>query len=93
MVNGRAVTEVIADAKRLEQEYRLLTGRPLGVTGEVAEQEACQLLGLTPVPPRNEGYDAEERADGGTRKLQIKSRCLADNKKPGRLGSINTEKD
>ena len=31
------VMEVLADAKRVAQEYRALTGKPLGITGEVAD--------------------------------------------------------
>jgi hypothetical protein len=39
------------------------------------------------------GYDAIEKLNGRTRRLQIKGRCLPPNCKPGqRLGSINVEK-
>ena len=31
------VLTLLADAKRITQEYRRLTGKPLGITGEVAE--------------------------------------------------------
>lgn len=46
------VMQILADAKRLAQDYHELTGRPLGVTGEVAEYEAVRLLGLEPAPVR-----------------------------------------
>lgn len=31
------VLEILAEAKKLAQKYRVLTGKPLGITGEVAE--------------------------------------------------------
>jgi hypothetical protein len=37
---GDDLLEILADAKRLAKRYREATGRPLGVTGEVAEYEA-----------------------------------------------------
>ena len=89
-----AVLEILRKAKRLAQRYRKLTGKPLGITGEVAEYEAARILGVTLTPARNTGFDATERKNGAVRKLQIKSRCLLKNCKPGqRLGSIDIEKD
>lgn len=46
------IMQTLAEAKRLARRYRTLTGKPLGVTGEVAEFEAARLLGLELVPPR-----------------------------------------
>lgn len=40
------IDEVLADAKALAKKYRKLTGKPLGITGEVAEFSAAQILGL-----------------------------------------------
>jgi hypothetical protein len=37
------IMEILRAAKRLAQEYRTLTGKPLGITGEVAEYEAARL--------------------------------------------------
>ena len=36
--------EILRQAKRLAQEYYWVTGKPLGVTGEVAEYECARLL-------------------------------------------------
>ena len=55
------VLEILSTAKRLAQEYRTLTGKPLGVTGEVAEYEAARLLGVELTPARQAGYDARSR--------------------------------
>ncbi|MGB6109952.1 MAG: hypothetical protein WBG35_02445, partial [Acidobacteriaceae bacterium] len=67
---------LLADAKVLAQKYRALTGKPLGVTGEVAEYEASRVLGVELTPARQAGYDAIETVDGEVRRLQIKGRCL-----------------
>ena len=42
---------ILAETKRLAQQYRALTGKPLGVTGEVAEFEAARILDLDLLPP------------------------------------------
>ncbi|WP_256574037.1 hypothetical protein [Pseudomonas sp. NFACC24-1] len=40
------IFEVLRDAKVLARRYYRLTGKPLGITGEVAEYEAATKLGL-----------------------------------------------
>lgn len=42
----RRVGPLLERAKTLAREYKVATGRPLGITGEVAEYEAVRLLGL-----------------------------------------------
>jgi hypothetical protein len=85
---------LLANAKILAQQYRALTGKPLGITGEVAEYEASRLLGVELKPARQAGFDAIETTDGIVKRLQIKGRCLLSNCKPGqRLGSIDVKKD
>ncbi len=88
------IMRVLAEAKKLAREYRKLTGKPLGITGEVAEYEAARLLGLKLAPARQAGYDATETVNGKVRRLQIKGRCILDDRKPGqRLGSIDMSKE
>src|SRR5437870_4732145 len=77
------IIEILREAKKLAQEYRILTGKPLGITGEVAEYEAARLLGVELTPARQAGYDAVEHKDGKTLRLQIKGRCLLPGCKPG----------
>src|SRR5687767_9192533 len=87
------VMTLLAEAKRLAQAYRALTGKPLGITGEVAEFEAARILRVELTPARQAGYDAVERVNGTTRTLQIKGRCLSPGCKPGqRLGKIDRRK-
>jgi hypothetical protein len=84
---------ILREAKILAQQYRGLTGKPLGITGEVAEYEAARILGVELTAARQAGYDATEKTGGRIRRLQIKGRCLLPNCKPGqRLGSIDITK-
>jgi hypothetical protein len=83
---------LITEAKRIAKDYRTLTGRPLGITGEVAEYEACRLLGLKIAQVREAGYDAIDLSTN--RKMQIKGRCILDNSKRGqRVGRIDRTKE
>lgn len=83
---------LLRDVKLLAREYYELTGKPLGVTAEIAEYEAARHLDLELAPARQPGYDAI-RKTRGNRYLQIKSRCLASPSKPGqRLGAIDLDK-
>jgi hypothetical protein len=66
--------------------YYRLTGKPLGLAGELGEYDAARLLGLRPAPARTPGYDAIDRKG---RKLQIKTRVYAAGKNNGqRMGVI-----
>ena len=71
--NGITLTKLLAQAKELAREYYRLTGKPLGVTGEVGEYEAARILGLTLAEARTVGHDATDK--DGTR-YEIKSRYL-----------------
>jgi len=94
MTHDEGVIEILRQAKVLAQRYRALTGKPLGITGEVAEYEAARVLGVELTPARQVGYDAVEMVDGVERRLQIKGRCILDRSKPGqRMGSIDIEKE
>jgi len=83
------IEDILSAVKNLASRYKKLTGKPLGVTGEVAEYNAAKLLGLELAEARTAGYDA---TGFGDRKIQIKGRCLCEKPKPGqRLGSIRLE--
>ncbi len=93
MTKEDRVLKLLSEAKRIAREYRQLTGKPLGITGEIAEYEAARILGVELMPARQPGYDAIEKNDGKCRRLQVKGRCLLEDSKPGqRLGSIRIEK-
>lgn len=83
------IKQILATVKPLAAEYYQLTGKPLGVTGEVAEYIAAEVLKLTLVPPRTEGHDAIRKTDQGTERIQIKGRAFGeDSRASQRLGKI-----
>ncbi|WP_168879824.1 DUF6998 domain-containing protein [Rhizobium sp. P28RR-XV] len=87
---ARRVREILTTIKPLTAEYYHLTGKPLGVTSEVAEAVTAEALGLELVPARTAGYDAIRR-DGNDHeeRIQIKGRAFGADAKPGqRLGQI-----
>lgn len=81
--------KVIKEAKRIAKDYYAATGRPLGITGEVAEYEAIRLLNLKISPVRQEGYDAIRIVGDKIERIQIKGRAT----QAGRVGSIKIDKD
>jgi hypothetical protein len=94
MADSPRLFDLINSAKALARDYYTLTGRPLGITGEIAEVEAARLLGLELAGVRQAGYDAVRRGPEGTvEHLQIKGRCCPPGTGPGqRVGSIRLEK-
>lgn len=90
----KQIGEVIHRAKKVAIEYRKLTGKPLGITGEVAEFEAARVLGLGLCKARQAGYDAIRQEDESVCKIQIKGRRLGRGAKRGqRLGSIRLDRE
>lgn len=81
---------VMEAAKQVAIDYYRLTGKPLGITGEIGEYYAAKHLGLELAEARTPGFDAY-----GTnrRRIQIKSRSIQQSKKltGQRLGSILLE--
>ena len=83
----RTEEEILSDVKALAVEYYVASGKPLGVTDEVAEVEATRLLGLTLAGARSEGFDATRQKDGQTEFVQVKGRWKRDGTKWGRVPS------
>jgi len=85
----KEIEEILVSAKELASKYKKLTGKPLGITGEIAEFNAAKLLNLKLAEARQAGYDA---IGNNNQKIQIKGRCIPENPKPGqRLGAIRLE--
>lgn len=78
---------LVQELKIRARRYKELTGRPLGITGEIAEYEAAKAMGAKLCPPREAGYDAILATASVPRRIQIKGRSLVDLKK-GRVGAI-----
>ena len=86
--------KLLQEAKSLARRYRELTGKPLGITGEVAEFAAAELLGLELAGVRQAGYDAVRTYAGKNIKVQVKGRVIPKGAKPGqRLGRIQLDKE
>lgn len=71
-----SIRALLRQAKQVGAEYYRLTGKPLGVTGEVAEYEAAEKLGLTLAVARTPAFDAFRDVDGGHIRYQIKGRAV-----------------
>ena len=90
---NRALKKLLRQAKKLAARYYRLTGKPLGVTGEVAEYEAAQKLGLTLEIARTVGYDAYCQRGRRRETFQIKGRAVvAADKYRGRVPKIDCSK-
>lgn len=91
-LNLDEVSNIISHAKVLAKQYRDVTGRPLGITGEVAEYEAARLLGLELAMVRQSGYDAIRLSNRRVEHLQIKGRCVLSRNPGQRIGKIDLGK-
>jgi hypothetical protein len=84
------IAPILEKAREAAVAYYSLTGKPLGITGEIGEYIAARELGLELAEARMPGYDAygENR-----RKIQIKTRSIPSHKKivGQRLGSIRLD--
>jgi hypothetical protein len=63
----KRIKAILAAVKPLAAEYYRLTGKPLGVTGEVAEYVAAEKLKLVLVPPRTAGHGCNPQNASGQR--------------------------
>jgi len=89
-----AADKLIAQARQLAADYRRAMGKPLpGISNEIAEHDAINLLNLEPKPEGALGYDAVD-PQNGNRRIQIKSRTIFDETKTGqRIGQIKMEQE
>lgn len=90
--NKTDALEVIVEMARVvARRYYQITGKPLGITGEIGEYLAAHHLDLTLSEARQEGYDAE--TSNGER-VQIKTRRVLAGSNPGqRIGAIKLDKE
>lgn len=85
----KEISEILEQAKSLAIRYKKLTGKPLGITGEIAEFTAAKELNLKLAKARKKGYDATKIIKGKEKNIQIKGRCIANKSFKGRLGPIS----
>lgn len=80
------VSKIINDVKRLAVSYQEITGKPLGITGEVGEFMAARRLNLQLASRGQEEFDAWDKEG---KMVQIKTRRVIQSQKTGqRVGSI-----
>jgi len=75
---------ILRAAKKLAQKHRDATGKPLGITGEVAEYEAARILGIKLTPARQAGTMRLRGLAARSAVLQIKGRCMLPGGGPNR---------
>ncbi len=88
------LSQILKQTKEVAIAYRELTKRPLGITGEICEIEAANILSLELAEARQSGFDAIGYSDGQTIKYQIKGRQIL-KKQFGsqRVGAIDINKE
>lgn len=86
---ANAVKALLKQAKLIAVEYYRITSKPLGVTGELAEYEAAEKLGLTLEMARTPAFDAFLDVNGCRERYQIKGRAVSSNdRRRGRVPKI-----
>lgn len=91
MENELELEQLLEKAKEVAISYRKLTGKPLGITGEIGEAVAAKKLNLGLAAARQAGHDA---TDYSSRKIQIKSRVVSNpSRVTGRIGAIKVTND
>jgi hypothetical protein len=90
MTDKHAVEAILERARQAAVEYYDMTGKPLGITGEMGEYLAAKFLDLKLADAREPGYDA---IDKKKRKIQIKARCIPEHKRivGQRVGGIKLD--
>lgn len=88
-----AVDKLMKEARTLAAEYRKATGKPLGISSEIAEHDAARLLNLELCTERSDGYDAIGLGEREGLRIQIKGRAIFDESKAGhRIGQLKLDK-
>ncbi|MDH5325633.1 MAG: hypothetical protein OEZ68_05030 [Gammaproteobacteria bacterium] len=90
------VDKLMQQARKLATQYRQATGKPLGISNEIAVHDVVRLMNLQPVVDASEstGFDAIGSGTRLGKKIQIKGRSISGQPKPNqRVGQIKLEQD
>jgi hypothetical protein len=88
------VEKLMVEARKLAAQYRVATGKPLGISGEIAVHDVIRLMDLQPADNPQAGYDAIGTGVREGKRIQIKGRTVsADAKSDQRIGQIKVDKD
>lgn len=85
------VDKLMLEARKLAAQYRVATGKPLGISSEIALHDVMRIMELKPVDSQA-GYDALGTGAREGRRIQIKGRTISDDAKSNqRIGQIKVE--
>lgn len=88
------VNKLMLEARKLAADYRRATGKPLGISNEIAVHDVIRLMKLVPAEPGAGGYDAIGTGTREGRYIQIKGRTIFDDNKSGqRIGQVKMDQD
>ena len=83
---------VLKQAKNVAIQFHKLTGRHLGITGEIAEYEAARILKLTLAKKQQAGFDAFRVSGKKRERIQIKGKQLTSTNPGQKLGKLDPAK-
>lgn len=88
------VDKLMLEARKLAADYRRATGKPLGISNEIALHDVIRLMKLISAEPGAGGYDAIGTGKREGRYIQIKGRTIFDDSKSGqRIGQVKMEQE
>jgi len=86
------VEKLMVEARKLAAQYRVATGKPLGISSEIAVHDVIRLMDLQPAENPQAGYDAIGTGEREGRRVQIKGRTISDEAKTNqRIGQIKVD--
>lgn len=90
-----SVDKLMVEARKLAAEYRKTTGKPLGISSEIAKFDVARLMGLESVDAtQSGGYDAIGTGERNGKLVQIKGRAILEEKKSGqRIGQLKVDQE
>jgi len=89
------VEKLMAEARKLAVNFRQATGKPLGISNEIAVHDVIRLMHLDAADAGNNGgFDAIGTGERAGKRIQIKGRSIAsDSKSSQRIGQIKQDKE
>ena len=91
------VDKLMLEARKLAAEYRKATGKPLGISNEIAVHDVIRLMKLQAVDTSTGGYDAIGTGEREGKRIQIKGRTINPEKEDSgssqRIGQIKAEQE
>jgi len=87
----KKIGQILERARKAAIDYYSITGKPLGITGEMGEYLGAKELGLKLAQARKPGFDAKDKKGN---RIQIKARSIPKSKKMTgqRMGSIRLDR-